>query len=131
MVIIISRYRAKFDIFHKEFVEKTNNQSVSQVYLSCNFCNKANTPLQMQQRRMYTAGGYGQKPNSVKVCYLFLYYSFNKLWSQLIVTWWRYYLCRKIFGIVLPLEICQNGLKIFLFCRVIGFLSGTKLFRHQ
>ncbi|XP_067931890.1 GATOR2 complex protein MIOS-B-like [Watersipora subatra] len=59
--------RAKFDIFHKEFVERIGHKGMTQVYLSCNFCNKANTPLQMQQRRMYTAGGYGQKPNSVKI----------------------------------------------------------------
>lgn len=59
--------RAKFDIFHKEFVHKTDNSTISQVYLSCNFCNKSVIPLQMQQRRLYSTGGYGQNPNTVKV----------------------------------------------------------------
>lgn len=60
-------HRAKFDIFHKRFLEGPSKSALSQVYLSCHFCNKSIMPLQINNhRRLYSGGGYGPR-NSVTV----------------------------------------------------------------
>ena len=86
------------------------------MYLSCNFCSKPVVPLQMQQRRLYTTGGYGQNPNTVKV----IMKGLVCWWCNF---WWNYWINRVVFSYNL------RG-QLLLCCEILFFMHFIYL-RHD